>query len=598
MTRALSSLTNRIFVALILLATLSLGFAFLFANRRASEEAEAELARGLVEAATLVDQHRTTLTFTFTRMAHLVADLPKLKAAVETGDPPTVQPLADDYVARIDADLLVVQDERGRVLAESGVRLPREFVTPPDPVATSGTAPSAADASTFLPHARGVLQIVSVPILPASPEPVGVLGRLTVGFLMDDALAAQFRDMTGSEIAFAADRRILASSLPPAAHEAMARVLDAPGTRTIQVNGEEYVALARPMEGGPDGAAPLTLTLRSRSERLRFLTSLRTGLIGALIVTLVLATVLSWGVATTMTRPLAAVTGAMREVAATGDLTRRVTVRSGPWADADARLLASAFNTLTESIARFQRESAQKERLSSLGRLSTVIAHEIRNPLMIIRASLSTLRQSTLSGSAGDADLRDAISDIDDESRRINRIVTEVLDFAKPIRFELAETNLNDVCRESAAAAWADQTEGGASMPVLALDPSLPTIVTDAERVRTALVNLLTNARQAVEHLTRQSPGAQGGPGQVGQPPVTLTTARHGERIVITVRDTGTGIMPEDMARIFDPYFTTREAGTGIGLSITRHIVEGLGGTLSVASVVGEGTEFRIELPA
>ena len=83
----------------------------------------------------------------------------------------------------------------------------------------------------------------------------------------------------------------------------------------------------------------------------------------------------------------------MREVAATGDLTRKIALR-GParWDDEDARLLATTFNTLTDSIARFQREVAQKERLSSLGRLSTVIAHEVRNPLMIIKAALRTLR--------------------------------------------------------------------------------------------------------------------------------------------------------------------------------------------------------------
>ena len=80
----------------------------------------------------------------------------------------------------------------------------------------------------------------------------------------------------------------------------------------------------------------------------------------------------------------------MGDVAATGDLTRKVPVRSRAWDDEDARLLASAFNTLTESIARFQKEAAQKDRLSSLGRLSTVIAHEIRNPLMIIRATLTS----------------------------------------------------------------------------------------------------------------------------------------------------------------------------------------------------------------
>ena len=144
-----------------------------------------------------------------------------------------------------------------------------------------------------------------------------------------------------------------------------------------------------------------------------------------LVLTLLLATLLSYGVARTVTLPLNAITRAMRDVAATGDLTRKVPLRSGAWDDEDARLLASAFNALTESVARFQSEAAQKERLSSLGRLSTVIAHEIRNPLMIITA----------------------------ETRRLNRIVTEVLDFAKPITFQLAEASINDVCRASAAAA-------------------------------------------------------------------------------------------------------------------------------------------------
>ena len=102
---------------------------------------------------------------------------------------------------------------------------------------------------------------------------------------------------------------------------------------------------------------------------------------------MLLATLLSFAVARTITRPLAAITDVMREVAATGDLTRKIALRHGNrWDDEDARLLATTFNTLTDSIARFQREMSQKERLSSLGRLSTVIAHEVRNPLMIIKA--------------------------------------------------------------------------------------------------------------------------------------------------------------------------------------------------------------------
>ncbi len=95
--RLLSSLTNRIFLACALLAVLSLGFASYFVNARATREAEAELQRGLHEASRLVDQHRSLLTDTYTRFARLIADLPRFKAMVETGDPTTIQPVTEEY---------------------------------------------------------------------------------------------------------------------------------------------------------------------------------------------------------------------------------------------------------------------------------------------------------------------------------------------------------------------------------------------------------------------------------------------------------------------------------------------------------------------
>mgnify|MGYP001570689353 CR=1 FL=1 len=115
-----ASLTNRVFLACTLLAMLSIGFAFYFVNARASSEVEADLRSGLVEAGTLVDQYGATRTDHFTRLARVVADLPKLKAAVETGDPPTVQPLADEYRVEVDADLLVLTGRRGAVLGATG----------------------------------------------------------------------------------------------------------------------------------------------------------------------------------------------------------------------------------------------------------------------------------------------------------------------------------------------------------------------------------------------------------------------------------------------------------------------------------------------
>src|SRR5688572_3933406 len=172
-------------------------------------------------------------------------------------------------------------------------------------------------------------------------------------------------------------------------------------------------------------------------------------------------------------------------MSATGDLTRKISLRrAASWEDEDAKLLASTFNTLTDSIGRFQREAAQRERLSALGRLSTVIAHEIRNPLMIIKASLRTLGGENVARD----EVRQALTDVDEEVDRLNRVVNDVLDFARPIRFEFAAADVNAVCADAEQAAHAD----GAGITVeLKPDPTLEPFVTDAERLRTALVNIL-----------------------------------------------------------------------------------------------------------
>ena len=576
--RPAASLTNRVFLACTLLAVLSLGFAFYFVNERVAAEAETDLRRGLAEAGTLVEEHRETLTDTFTRLARLVADLPKLKAAMATDDPPTVQPLADEYREQVNADLLVLTNPRGRVLGGAGGDA---SALPP----AVRDAAADGEVSTFWPHERGVLQLVSAPVFVAGELPED-LGRLTVGFFLDDRLAQQFKGLTGSEIAFGAQGRILASTLPAEAHPQLAAVIGGSDIASVTIGDEEFLALSQPLfpstpsaagVGTAGSSAPVALILRSRTQRLRLLNTIRTGMAGVLIVTVLLATIVSYAVARTMTRPLAAITSAMRDVADTGDLTRKVMLRSRPWDDEDARVLASTFNALTESIGRFQRDAAQKERLSSLGRLSTVIAHEIRNPLMIIKASLATLRGDHVKPS----ELREAVVDIDGEIARLNRIVTEVLDFAKPIRFDMAEAGLNDICRESAAAAWAGDPDPRVRLD---LDDAIPGVVTDAERLRTALVNILANARHAVQASPRIDP-------------VVLRTRRDNGHVTVTIQDRGVGITPEDMSRIFDPYFTTRRAGTGLGLPIAKNIIEGLGGALSISSEPGEGTEISIDLP-
>src|SRR4029077_12286234 len=177
------------------------------------------------------------------------------------------------------------------------------------------------------------------------------------------------------EIAFGMDGQILAATVPREDYPLLAARLRTAGISRVALVTEEFEALSRPLapaDGASHLSGPVALILRSRTAQLRSLQSIHTGLISTAVVAVLLATILSFAVARTIAQPLAAITGVMREVTATGDLTRKITLRHGNrWDDDDARLLATTFNTLTDSIARFQREISQKERLTALGRLST-----------------------------------------------------------------------------------------------------------------------------------------------------------------------------------------------------------------------------------
>ncbi len=575
--RLLSSLRSRMFLASAVLAVLCIATAIYIVNGQVTREAERTLEREIVVTSAQVDQLRADRARTFTLMARLIADLPKLKAAVETDDPPTVQDIAHGYQAQLNASLVLVTNKRGQVLYAEGASPRAAAIASHQPAVSD--ALTGRDSISLLPHPNGIMQIVTVPVVLDQPRR-DILGTLSAGFLLDDALAAQLKKMTGSDVAFGMDGQILASTLPRDQSAALADRLRTTGLSRIVLGGEEYEALPRalspPEEGGTLQTGPVALILRSRTAQLQSLQTIHSFLLLTAVFAVLVAIVLSFAVARTIAQPLAAITGVMREVAATGDLTRKIALRHGNrWDDDDARLLATTFNTLTDSIARFQREMSQRERLTALGRLSTVIAHEVRNPLMIIKAALHSLRQQAVSPAA----VHEAVADIDEEVARLNRIVNEVLDFARPIRFELAPTDLNALCRESAAAAAASVPGADAT---LTLDPALPPIVTDPERLRIALVNMLMNARHA-------SNGCGAG--------VTVSTARAGDRVRVRIADRGPGIAAADLARIFDPYFTTKRGGTGLGLPIAKNIVEGLGGTIGVTSVPGSGTDVLIELP-
>ncbi len=556
----LGSLRSRIFVATAVVAALALSLALGLVTSRAGREAEVELRRDLERASAVLAEQQSARLDTLRTLAALVADLPKLKAAVDTGDPATIRPIALDYLGRVKAALLFVTDRHGTLLASVGRPVSPESLD-------VASAIEGRESVRYESGDDGVVQVLTVPIALQTE----ILGSLGLGFVVDDAEAARFKAATDSEIAMTGDGRVCASTLP---REHGGALLRAAGTRAVQnvrFADTDWVALARPL--GPEPLAPTVLLLRSRSERLGFLRTLRDALLAAAFLATLLAVVLSWGVARSVARPLTALTAAMREMARTGDLTPRLPA-PGRLDDEDALLVSRSFGSLAAALERFQREAALRDRLSALGRLSTVIAHEVRNPLMSIKASLAALRRAVAPEGA-----REAAADIDHEVARLDRIVGDVLDFARPVRVEYARGDVNALVREAALAVLP------AEHLAFDLEPGGLEIDTDADRLRAALVNVLQNAREAAA----ATPGARLA--------VEVRTRAGNGRVWIAIGDRGPGIPPEHLAEVFEPYFTTKRTGTGLGLAIAKNVVDALHGTIRAQPREGGGTEVAIELP-
>ncbi|MFO8085186.1 MAG: ATP-binding protein [Desulfobacterales bacterium] len=225
-----------------------------------------------------------------------------------------------------------------------------------------------------------------------------------------------------------------------------------------------------------------------------------------------------------------------------------------------------------------QKSLMQQEKMVSIGRLSAGVAHEINNPLTTILTS-SMLIQEDISS---DSPIYQELEIISREALRCRKIVKSLLDFARQTKQAKKMNNLNDLIKESYFLTRKQAAFGNVNIE-LDLEDDLPPIHIDADQIEQTLINLILNAIEAT--------GAGG--------TVTLKSRYlpESDKANVVISDTGIGIAPENLDSIFDPFFTTRENGTGLGLAISLGIIEQHGGTIKVQSVVGEGTQFTIQLP-
>lgn len=221
-------------------------------------------------------------------------------------------------------------------------------------------------------------------------------------------------------------------------------------------------------------------------------------------------------------------------------------------------------------------QMSRAEHLATLGELATGLAHEIRNPLAGIAGVIEIVARDLPTSSP----VRAVVKDVRQEIAQINRILTDLLQTARPHPPEVRPSDLN-VTVEHAVMLARQQVLSKPIKIELVKCPGLPSVEHDSDQMHQLLLNLLLNAVQAIE----------------GAGTIHVTIDNLNNEVAIHVADTGRGIAPEHLPNIFRPFYTTKGNGTGLGLSLARRIVEGHHGHIDVESEVGKGTEFRVTLP-
>src|SRR5436190_1628391 len=281
------------------------------------------------------------------------------------------------------------------------------------------------------------------------------------------------------------------------------------------------------------------------------------------------------------TRPIKSLSIAARRVAG-GDFSYRV---PGKKRRDEMGELTELFNEMTVKLARTRELEAQlynAEKAVVVSRLASAIAHEIRNPLNYINLTLDHLQTTFAPEDRQKQEKFESLTkQLKSEVARINDRITEFLNYSRPPKLHPEPVNLEELARDAMRIFEVQTNETGVNARVTT-NGAVPQITADPDSLHSALTNLIINGLQAMD-------------GTGGKIEVALS--REAGRARIDVIDSGRGIAPEEISKVFEPYYSTKETGTGLGLAIVKKAIEDHHGTITVISKAGEGTTFTITLP-
>jgi signal transduction histidine kinase len=506
-------------------------------------------------------------------VSRIMATLPEVRLAFSTGDRATIQDTASEMWSKISPSnaIFLVTDPRGRIVASLGGETPLSAQRELDLVPRAA-ARFPEQSSGFFSRNHELYQVSVTPVYVDSTQGLALLNVLVAGYRIDAVATEELKQRTTSEFLFLTPGGVIASTLNPRATAAIVSGLRR-SAEPLQVSDGvvEYARYAEPLldiAGKPMGEISILRSFEGAQQRVaRLITEIVLAWLAAIAVGLAAT---SW-MARRIIEPVKQLDRAAAEVARR-NYAIEVEVRS----EDEMGRLARTFNQMCASIREAREELIRRERISTIGRLSGSIVHDLRNPLAAIYGGAEMLVDADLPP----AHVKRLAGNIYRASRRIQELLQDLLNVSRGTHSAPEMCRLREVASAACdALAPVAATQRVAVRLEIAAGIELPL---ERSRMERAFVNLVGNALEAMP---------EGGE-------VTISAVFEEASVLVEVRDTGPGIAPEIRGQLFQPFVSAgKRNGLGLGLALTRQTVMDHGGDLWVESEPGQGARFRFRLP-
>ena len=571
---------------------------------------EETFSRELTAASSAVLVQEKLQSAELIRSCAVIAESPRLRAVAELGDENTAAQLLKEMNQTTLTQAVVLTDRRGRPLVQL-LRGQREHWDIP----SWQTVQEALRlvSSTDIAYLDGrMYRIVSVPVVIESE----LVGTLTIGFEITQGDIAALKHLTNSDLVLAYRQTPVLSTLDAGESAALLAAMgpvppgppggdSAAGPVKLATGAETYLGtMLRPSRGG-DGTAAVYLIVKSLSREVRQAMASILGTFAVVsLIFLGLTSIIGLVISRGMARPISELLRGTTEISR-GNYDYAIMVQGGDELGLLARRFMAMSSALKEKISELgkvngdlmernrdldetlrqlraaQEDLVRSERLAATGKMTAQLAHEVNNPIHNIQSCLKTALGRLPEGTKG----RDLIDVAYEEVNRLSRLSAQMLTLYRSslVEEEMRPTNLNDMLAEVVTLARGEIQDREIELRT-AIDPALPVVRGSGDRLKQVMLNLISNALDAMP----------------GSGVLSLVAAHADGAVRLTVEDTGVGIPKENINRIFDAFFTTKGkvSGVGLGLSVCYGIVSQHRGTLEVRSTPGAGSAFTVMLPA